>query len=154
MERSVSVRTRIAQVLVFFAMAFTARVSAEGVAVVLVTGKDSPIESISSLDIRKAYLGFSVTIGDNTIRALRRRDDEHLNQIFLQSVVAMSHRSYERRLLSLTLKFGTPRPVEVKNRGELLKLLAENPSTIAYMWKSNAESDSSVKIIGALWQEN
>ena len=154
MERSISVKTRIAKLLVFFAMAFTTHASAEDLAVVLVTGKDSPIESISSLDIRKVYFGISVTIGDNSVRALRRRDDEQLNQIFLQSVIAMSQRSYERRLLSLTLKFGTPRPVEVKDREELLTLLAENPSTIAYMWKSNAESDSRVKIIKALWQES
>jgi len=152
MECGISVRTRIAQVLVFFAMALTTHAFAEDDAVVLVTGHDSPIESISSLDVRKAYLGIAVTVGDNNIRALRRSDDEQLNQVFLQSVIAMSHRSYERRLLSLTLKFGTPRPVEVRDREELLKMLTENPSTIAYMWKSNAESDPRVKIIRALWQ--
>lgn len=154
MECSISVRTRFAQVLIFLATAFTAQAFAEDVAVVLVTGKDSPIESISSLEIRKAYFGISVTIDGNTVRALRRRDDEQLNQIFLQSVIAMSQRSYERRLLSLTLKFGTPRPLEVRDREELLKFLERNPSAIAYMWKSNAESNSRVRIIRALWQES
>ncbi len=103
--------------------------------------------------MRKIYFGISVSVDGHTIRALRRRDDERLNQIFLQSVIAMSQRSYERRLLSLALRFGTPRPVEIKSRDELLRLLAENPSTIAYMWKSNAEADPRVKIIRVLWQE-
>ena len=154
MERRVSVRVRVTQFLMMSALALTAATSrADDDAVVLVTDKDSTIESISSLDIRKIYLGISVSNEGNVIRALRRRDDERLNQIFLQSVIAMSQRSYERRLLSLVLKFGTPRPVEVDDHDELLELLASHPSSIAYMWKSEAESDSSVKIIRVLWQE-
>ena len=153
MERRVSVRVRVAQFLIISALALTAATSRADDAVVLVTDKNSTIESISSLDIRKIYLGISVTNDGKVIRALRRRDDERLNQIFLQSVIAMSQRSYERRLLSLVLKFGTPRPVEVDDRDELLELLARHSSSIAYMWKSEAESDSSVKIIRVLWQE-
>ncbi len=153
MECRVSVRVRGAQILIISALALMATTSRAEVAVVLVADKDSPIESVSSLDIRKIYLGITVTIGGDVVRAIRRRDDERLNQIFLQSVIAMSQRSYERRLLSLVLKFGTPRPVEVDSHDELLELLENHSSSIAYMWKSEAESDSRVKIIGVLWQE-
>ena len=153
MECCISVRVRISQLLILTALTFVAQMSLADVAVVLVTSRDSPIQSISSLDIRKVYLGISVTTDGNTIRALRRRDDERLNQIFLQSVIAMSERSYERRLVSLMLKFGTPRPVEVDSSDELLESLVTIPSSIAYMWKSDAEADSRVRIIGVLWQE-
>jgi len=153
MECCISVRVRISQLLTLTALTLVAQASLAEVAVVLVTYKDSPIQSISSLDIRKVYLGISVTVDGNTIRALRRRDDERLNRIFLQSVIAMSERSYERRLLSLMLKFGTPRPAEVDDSDELLESLATIPSSIAYMWKSDAEADSRVRIIGVLWQE-
>ena len=153
MECCISVRVRISQLLILTALTFVAQTSLADVAVVLVTHKDSPIESISSLDIRKVYLGISVTIDGNTIRALRRRDDERLNQIFLQSVIAMSERSYERRLVSLMLKFGTPRPKVVDDSDELFESLVSIPSSIAYMWKSDAEVDSRVRIIGVLWQE-
>jgi len=153
MECCVSVRVRAAQLLMITALVLTAATSRADVAVVLVTDKDSTIEIISSLDIRKIYLVISVSNEGNVVRALRRRDDERLNQIFLQSVIAMSQRSYERRLLSLALKFGNPRPTEVDSHDELLDLLARNTSTIAYMWKSEAESDPSVKIIKVLWQD-
>jgi len=153
MECCISVRVRISQLLILTALTFVAQTSLADVAVVLVTYKDSPIQSISSLDIRKAYLGILVTVDGNTIRALRRRDDERLNQIFLQSVIAMSERSYERRLVSLMLKYGTPRPAEVDDSDELLESLVTIPSSIAYMWKSDAEVDSRVRIIGVLWQE-
>jgi hypothetical protein len=153
MERCISVRVRVLQSLIFVILTCVSLTSWADVAVVLVTDKDSPIQRISSLDIRKAYLGIPVSVDGNTVRALRRRDDERLNQIFLQSVVAMSERSYERRLLSLMLKFGTPRPDVVGDSDELLDLLARFPSSIAYMWKSDAEKDPRVRIIGVLWQE-
>ena len=153
MERRISVRLRVPQFLITIALALLAQASWADSAVVLVTAMDSRIESVSSLDIRKSYLGITVTLEGKAVRALRRRDDEHLNQIFLQSVMAMTQRSYERRLLSLVLKFGTPRPLEVDSHKELLELLARNPSSITYMWKREAESDPSVRIIRVLWQE-
>jgi hypothetical protein len=145
--------SRVSRILLLGAVTLAAQSSLADVAVVLVTDRSSPITSIGSLDIRKAYLGVSVTIEGNTVRALRRSDNERLNQIFLQSVIAMSERSYERRLLSLMLKFGTPRPEEVEDVDELLKSLAARPSSIAYMWKSEAEADPRVRIIRVLWQE-
>ena len=153
MECGIPVRVRLLQLLTLTVLTFVAQTSRAEVAVVLVTHKDSPIQDISSLDVRKAYLAMSVTVDGNSVRAIRRRDDERLDQIFLQYVIAMSQRSYERRLLSLVLKFGTPRPKEVDDSDELFESLVSIPSSIAYMWKSDAEADSRVRIIGVLWQE-
>jgi len=122
-------------------------------AVVLVTSSESPITDISSLDIRKAYLGIKVSITGSTVRPLRQRGDDRLNLIFLQSVIAMSQKSYERRLLSMMLKYGTPRPDEVRGREAVITRLESNYFAIAYMWQSDAESDSRVKIVKVLWQE-
>jgi hypothetical protein len=152
MERCISVRVRVSQLLILVALTFVAQMSWAD-AVVLVTDKDGPIQSISSLNIRKAYLGIPVTVDGNLIRALRRSDDERLNQIFLQSVIAMSARSYERRLLSLMIKFGTPRPDVVDDNDGLSESLGRFPASIAYMWKSDAEKEPRVRIIGVLWQE-
>jgi hypothetical protein len=143
----------IAQFLTFSVLLLIARESCAADAVVLVTGAESSIEGLSSLDIRKAYLGIKVTVDGVTVRPIRRGEDERLNQIFMQSVIAMSHRSYERRLLSLALKFGTPRPTEAQDQ-ELIELLARHPDSITYMWRSDADSDPRVKTIEVLWQEN
>jgi hypothetical protein len=154
MECGVSVRLHKAQFLILSVFALIVPPAAAEDAVVLVTGEDSAIDDISSLDIRKAYLGISVTIDGKVVRPLRRGDDERLDRVFLQSVIAMSRRSYERRLLSLVLKFGTPRPVEVADRKRLTELLAEHPNSITYMWRSDAESDPHVRMIKVLWQEH
>jgi len=122
-------------------------------AVVLVTSSDGPIQEMSSLEVRKAYMGVAVTVDGTTVRAVRRADDERLNQIFLQSVIAMSERSYERRLLSLVLRSGVPRPAEVGDLEELSELLERIPSAVSYMWRRDAEGDPGVRIIRILWQE-
>ncbi len=153
MECRISVRLRVQQLLFFVIIVMSGEAAMAESAVVLVTSRDSPITEMSSLDIRKAYMGISVIVNERSVHAVRRRDDDRLNKIFLQSVIAMSQRSYERRLLSLVLKFGTPRPAEARNREELAELLQRDLASITYMWKSDAEADPSVRIIGILWQE-
>jgi len=120
---------------------------------VLVTSSESPITDISSLDIRKAYLGISVRIAGSTVRPILQLDDDRLNLIFLQSVIAMSQKSYDRRLLSMMLKFGTPRPGKADSREALIETLQGNPYAIGYMWKSDAESDARVRTVKVLWQK-
>jgi len=82
MECRVSVR--IARFPICIVLALMAQPSWAEREVVLVAHRDSPIESISSLDLRKVYLGIVVEVAGKGIRAVRRRDDNRINQIFLQ----------------------------------------------------------------------
>jgi len=120
--------------------------------VVLVTTEKCAMQTISMLDVRKAYLGISISYEGLGIRAFRLNNDDILNQIFFQTVVAMSRKSYERRLLSLLLKFGTPRPQEFADVGALLAAIRTTECGIAYMWDNDAESTSGIKSIRLLWQ--
>ncbi len=122
--------------------------------VVLVAGEKSPIENLSPLELRKAYFGIVVRYDNQIIRPFRNSSDSQLNRIFLQSVVAMSERSYERRLFSLTLKSGRPRPKEFTDQDDLVRALRDYPYCISYMWRSDAERLIGIKVIKLLWQEN
>jgi len=122
--------------------------------VVLVAGENSSIENLSPLELRKAYFGIVVRHGNQIIKPFRNSSDPQLNEIFLQSVVAMSERSYERRLLSLTLKSGRPRPEEFTDQEDLARALREYPHSISYMWRSDAEQSMGIKVIKLLWHEN
>ena len=153
MECRLSVRVAVSKFLLVLVLVLFLTASRADDTVVLVTSTDSPVSGVSSLDIRKAYLGIAVPVSGNTLRPFRRGEDERLNRIFLQSVIAMSLKSYERRLLSMMLKFGTPRPVEVDSHEELVQRLTRNRYGIAYMWKADADADARVKIIRVLWQE-
>ena len=120
---------------------------------VLVASQASAIESLSMLEIRKAYLAVPVEYQGSPVRALRQGGDESLNRIFLQSVVGMSQKSYQRRLLSMALKFGNPRPVVQPDLDTLVSALTGSPTAIAYMWRRDAQSRTEVKIIKVLWRD-
>lgn len=122
--------------------------------VLLVTGNDCQMETISALDIRKAYFGIGVSYQGRPVRALRLKGDEKLHQIFFQSVVAMSEKTYERRLLLLLLKYGRPRPREFESVDDLVAALNEVPCNIAYMWQHEVNEHAGIKAIKVLWQEN
>jgi len=135
-------------------LAIASWVDAAGRAAVLVTSRDCAMQTISALDIRKAYLGIGVSYEGLSIRAFRLDNDERLNQIFFQSVVAMSERTYERRLLLQLLKYGQPRIQHVGSAGELATAVAGSSCSIAYMWQSDAEEWADLKSIKILWQES
>ena len=120
---------------------------------VLVTGEVCPLTTISTLDLRKAYLGVLVTIDGRRLRPILMRGDEKLEKIFYQSVVAMSKKSYERRRLSLALKYGTPRLAEYSDVAAVSEALKGDECAITYLWGRDAETLQDVKTIKLLWQD-
>lgn len=120
--------------------------------VVLVTGKDCPLETVSTLDIRKAYLGIRVTLDGSSVDAHRLLGDEQLNRIFYQYIVAMSQKSYDRRLLSMMLKFGTPAPEGYASAEQLAQAIRQQQCDIGYLWKRDVSRYSNLKTVKVLWQ--
>lgn len=121
---------------------------------VLVARADSPIASLDLLDVRKLYLGFSVrTESNQQIRAATNRTSPVIYEVFLQDVMAMSAGRYDRRLLTLTLQSGRPRPVVVQNTRELLEAVNSDPYLVSFMWKEEAEEAGNLKILRVLWAE-
>ena len=121
-------------------------------AVVLVTNESCPVSQLSNLDIRKAYLGVSVSVDGYGIRPLRLVADPELNQIFFQAIVAMSEKSYERRALSLAVKFGTPRPEEFTVLDEALDALRRTTCGVLFLWGREASTADGNKMIKVLWR--
>ena len=119
--------------------------------VVLVTSASCPIEELDSVAVRKAYLGVAVSVGSSHIRALRLTGDAQLEEVFFQSIVAMSRKSFERRALSLALRFGTPRPIEVDNLDTALQIVRTIECSIVYAWSDELVDRNGIKILQPLW---
>ena len=122
--------------------------------VVLVAALTSPLHNLNSLELRKIYLGFTVKRDGNIVEGLRYTEDKNLNSIFLQTVVAMSEKSYKNRLLSLTLRQGTLPPAKYDKSEDLLTALSTKPYSVSYMWKEDAVKSSKIKILRELWHQN
>lgn len=145
---------RIGQWLIVCIACLIAGAAKHGASVVLVTAETCPMNNISTLDLRKAYLGVAVTVDGRRVRPIFMRGDEKLEQIFYQSVVAMSKKSYERRRLSLALKYGTPRLAEFDDVETVSEVLRSDGCTITFIWGHDAESLQGIKTIKLLWQDS
>ena len=147
-------RLRVLPTLFLAVLALFAQDAQAEPEVVLVTGRDSTIGVMRTMDLRKLYLGMKVEINGKPLKGHMRRDDERLEDIFLQSVLAMSRRSFERRALLSAMKYGAPRPENTYGAEALAEALLSSPESIGYMWRAEAEADPRVRIVQVLWREN
>lgn len=120
--------------------------------VVLVTSDTCPVAEVSSLDVRKAYLGISVRIDGHWLAPIRLAGDELLDSIFYQSIVNMSRKSYERRAISLTLKYGTPRAEKVESVAAATEAVGRHKCGIVFLWKEDADRLDGLKTVRLLWR--
>ena len=144
---------RVGHWLIVCIACLVAGAAESGESVVLVTAETCPIDSISTLDLRKAYLGVAVGVDGHQVRPILMRGDEKLEQVFYQSVVAMSKKSYERRRLSLALKYGTPRLAEFDDVAVVSDALRSEACAITYLWGRDAQAIPGIKTIKLLWQD-
>ena len=122
-------------------------------ALVLITSADSPLQSVSSIELRKLYLGFIVnTDTGHQIRPVTNDSDPHAKEIFLQNVVGMSARSYDRRLLALTLRTGRHRPEVFRETSVLLDRIADATHSVAFVWEEDVEGREDIRVLRVLWQ--
>jgi len=121
--------------------------------VVLVAAATSPLKNLGALELRKLYLGFPVLQESKLIKGLLNTTDRDIERIFLQTVVAMSEKSYERRQLLQTMQEGTPRLREYNNLEDLQEALVSEPNSVTYMWLDDAVRMPDVKILKVLWQK-
>ena len=153
MERRISVTRRFGHWLIVCIACLVAGAARSGESVVLVTAETCPLQGISTLDIRKAYLGVVVRVDGHQVRPILMRGDDRLEQVFYQSVVAMSKKSYERRRISLALKYGTPRLAEFEEVSAVSQALQSDECAITYLWSRDAETIPGIKTIKLLWQD-
>jgi hypothetical protein len=111
------------------------------------------LTAISSLDLRKLYLGFVVYFAEGLqIHPLSNNSDPRVREIFLQDVVGMSARTYDRRLLTLTLQTGRHRPETFTDLEDVLQAISENSLAVAFVWLEDVEDRDGIKILRVLWQ--
>jgi hypothetical protein len=66
--------------------------------------------------------------------------------------MAMSEKSYDRRLLTLTLQSGRRRPDVYTNIDELVDALQMDPYLVTYMWQEDFEKVRALKVLRVIWK--
>lgn len=124
-----------------------------GKELVLVSSMTANYEPLSSFEIRKIFLGYPIKRENTLLIAVRNKSDDEGYQIFLQKVIHLSARNYERRLMSKTFRTGTPTVLEIDTLSALKTKLLNNEFNISVMWLEDVELDSNLKVIQRLWKE-
>jgi len=152
MERgnSVSKFTATAVLLTFLAAAMPAFAEEQ---LVLVVSAGSKVEQLDSLELRKLFLGLTVTHNGSRLRPVLNETDARVKEIFLQNIVSMSDITYDRRLLRLALIQGQTQPAVYKDIGHLIEAVAADPSAVSYAWAKDVAHDARIRILRILWYD-
>lgn len=145
------------RLLSIFALALLAQVAlglvpARAERLVLVSSTATPVTLLTPAEARKVFLGRPLVKDGVRLEALRNTSDALLQEVFLQKVVFMSERAYERQLLSTVFREGGERPVDYANPQQLLTALQNRSGALTYMWEPEARTTSGIKIVGELWE--
>ena len=117
---------------------------------VLVSGTDSNVDRLSSDEVLFLFMDAPVVKNGLRLQPVLNETDRLLREVFLQKVMFMSWRHYQRRLVSQAFSHGWPRPDTVSSLDELVYKLQHEPGTVTYMWKKTAEAQK-IKIVQVLW---
>jgi len=120
---------------------------------VLVTASDSLVKKLRPGLFRKLFLAVPVASNNQALTPLINISDDLLYEVFLQKVVYMSKRHYERMLVSKTFRTGRPRPARFSDNIELVKALNSISGSVSVMWQKDAENEKFIRIVQTLWEE-
>lgn len=118
----------------------------------LVCYSESTTPALSHKEVRKLFLGVP-TINDGVrLRPLRNASDPVITEVFLQNVIFMSKRNYERQLVSRVFRLGGERPPVFTDISELIDELRQSQEALSYMWADQLTNADGLKSIGVLWE--
>jgi len=118
----------------------------------LVTGTQSPLTALNSLDVHKLFLGLTVIAHDRRLRPLRNESDELMRDVFFQNIVSMSESVYDRRMLALTMQQVGTVPVALPNTKAVFDALAADPDAVSYARADHAAKDPRIRALRVLWR--
>jgi hypothetical protein len=124
-----------------------------GEEVVLIVSARSHVEQLDSPQVRKLFLGLTVTQHGVHLRPVLNESDDRIKELFLQNIVAMSDSTYDRYLLRLALLQGRTQPAVYKNKDELIDAVVANPAAVGYVWARDVTRDPRLKIIRVVWHD-
>ena len=117
---------------------------------VMVTSAHSRIGALSLPMLRNIYLGSSSGVSSQSIRPLINQSNRMLHEVFLQKVLFMSKKTYERYLRHKKLPSDTVLPVAYRSEAGLIEYLNAHPDSITYLTEQAAAQWPSMRVVTRL----
>jgi hypothetical protein len=135
--------------LLFFNMAVVATASEKKM--VLVVAADAGHLKFNRSEIRQLFFAGAIIKDGVQFEAVINDSDPLLYEVFLQKIIFMSARAYERKLISRVFRKGGRRVVLASGLESLENDLVANPGWVSFMWEEHARSLPGITVIGQLW---
>ena len=120
---------------------------------VLIVSADSKVDQLDSLEVRKLFLGMTVTHNGDRLRPLLNEAEPRLKDVFLQNIVSMTDTTYDRRLLRLALQGGRSLPAVYADKGVLINAVATDSTAVSFAWAKDVQHDKRIRILRVLWHD-
>lgn len=144
---------KIAAPAVLAMLLTAARAASAADQLVLIVSSDSKVEQLDSRELRKLFLGLTVTYGGDRLRPVLDEADARVKEIFLQNIVSMSETTYDHSLLRLALIQGQAKPIVYKDIALLKRAVIADPTAVSYAWAKDVAHDPQIKVLRVLWYD-
>lgn len=118
---------------------------------VLVAKNDVEMKSFSPRELRKIFLGNKVYQKNTRIIPLINKATPILDEVFLQKIVFMSKRHFDRQIMSNVYRRGVSKPKSYQSVDDAVRMLNNIPNSITYMWEETAKKRK-LTVIQLLWR--
>lgn len=118
---------------------------------VLVCSKNSTIDALDILDVRRIFLGLQPVDKSQTIKPVINLTNKKLYKDFLKNVLHMTEDGYKRKIIKRVFRQGSDYIVEARTTEELIKQLTDNPDEISFITPEQARELENIRIVQTLW---
>ncbi|OUR64643.1 hypothetical protein A9Q79_04905 [Methylophaga sp. 42_25_T18] len=139
---------RLTFIMLIFGLSMPSVASAREL--VVVSSNATDYSPISRFELRKLFLGYPVKQNGKVISAIRNTSDDRAYSIFLQKLIRLSAKNYERRLMAKTFKTGAANVPIADSFNMLIDDLIETDSALSFMWMDEVEAQPGVKFIESI----
>ncbi len=140
-------------VLVFsvFLLTGASSVNSEDLRLFLVTKNENTPPALSKNELRSLFLGIPVYRNNNKLEPLINKSDERCYQTFLQSVLGMSNKRYERVQASMLDQAEMTVPPVYTDLDKLMFDLKKKNSAISFVFLEKELADDSLNVVQEIW---
>ncbi len=130
---------------------FAVSVASASDSCVLVAALDSPVQKISIIEIRRAYLGLPPSEESRINQPVMNISDPVLYKAFLKNVMHMTERGFRRKTVKRIFRQGGEKVKQLKSNSELIEHLKNNNNDVTFMDLKTAQQSREIKVIQVLW---
>ncbi len=129
---------------------FTSAFAAERRLLLITNAKYKPL-SLTNTELRRLFLGIPVFRKGNRLIPFVNKSEDLCYQVFLQSIIGMSEKRYERTLVSGFYRQGVSSPNIYQDQTKLLSELKKEELGISFLFDTEGIEEKQFNVVQEIW---